>query len=56
MATPSNRGTRVIRFIEHYCLIPSGAKVGQAIVLEKFQKDFIRAVYANPNPGGTRRA
>jgi phage terminase large subunit-like protein len=56
VATPSNRGTRVIRFIEHYCLIPSGAKVGQAIVLEKFQKDFIRAVYANPNPGGTRRA
>jgi hypothetical protein len=46
----------VIRFIEHYCLIPSGAKVGQAIVLEKFQKDFIRAVYANPHPAGTRRA
>ena len=54
MAKLPTRGSRVIAFIEHFCLIPSGAKVGQAIKLEKFQKDFILAVYDNPT--GTRRA
>ena len=49
-----SRGERVCRFIEHYCLIPSGSGVGKVIKLEKFQKDFIYAVYDNPT--GTRRA
>lgn len=48
------RGERVIAFIERYCLIPSGSGVGKPIVLEKFQKDFILAVYDNKH--GTRRA
>lgn len=41
------RGERVIAFIERYCLIPSGSSAGKPIKLEKFQKDFILAVYDN---------
>lgn len=48
------RGERVIAFIERYCIIPEGAKVGQPIKLADFQKRFILAVYDNPK--GTRRA
>ena len=48
------RGGKVIQFIEHYCKTPSGAKVGQAIKLEPFQKKFIRDIYDNKT--GTRRA
>ncbi len=44
--------TRVIQFIE--CLkIPEGAKVGQPMRLEPFQKQFIRDIYDNPH--GTRK-
>ena len=49
-----NRGERAIRFIEHFCKIPSGAQVGKPIKLETFQKDFIKSVFNNPV--GTRRA
>jgi phage terminase large subunit-like protein len=49
-----SRGDAVIRFIQEYCRVPEGAKVGQRIVLAEFQKDFIRAIYDNPH--GTRRA
>lgn len=42
------RGERVIAFIERYCRAPEGAKVGQPIVLEEFQKRFIRDVYDGP--------
>lgn len=48
------RAERVIEFIQRYCLVPDGAQVGQPLVLDDFQKDFIRAVY--DNPAGTRRA
>ena len=48
------RADRVIAFIERYCLVPEGARVGQPIRLEDFQKAFIRDVY--DNPAGTRRA
>lgn len=48
------RGERVIAFIETFCLVPSGAKVGQPIKLEPFQKRFILAVYDNKT--GTKRA
>jgi phage terminase large subunit-like protein len=43
------RGQKVILFIETYCLIPEGEKVGQKVVLEKFQKRFIVDVYDNPH-------
>ena len=48
------RGQKVIRFIETYCLVPEGAHVGKPIKLEKFQKDFILAVYDNKH--GTEKA
>lgn len=48
------RGSDVIEFIETYCRVPEGSKVGQPIVLEEFQKKFIRDIYDNPK--GTRRA
>ena len=48
------RAERVIAFIENYCRVPEGAKVGQKLVLAEFQKAFIREVY--DNPAGTRRA
>ena len=48
------RGEKVIAFIERYCRVPEGAKVGQPIELAEFQKRFIQAVYSNPV--GTRRA
>lgn len=44
-----SRGQRVIAFIERYCRAPEGAKVGQPIVLEDFQKKFILDVYDNPH-------
>jgi phage terminase large subunit-like protein len=49
-----SRAARVIEFIQRYCLVPDGAQVGQPLVLDAFQKDFIRAIY--DNPAGTRRA
>ena len=48
------RGDRVIMFIEHFCKTPEGEHVGKPIVLAKFQKDFIKAIYDNKH--GTRRA
>src|SRR3546814_2474745 len=39
-ATPT-RGEKVIRFIERYCRVPEGMKVGQPIRLDWFQKHFI---------------
>lgn len=43
------RGERVIAFIEAFCLVPEGALVGRPMRLEQFQKEFILAVYDNPN-------
>lgn len=51
---PLTRAGRVIAFIEKYCRVPEGSKVGEPIVLLPFQKKFIRAVY--DNPAGTQRA
>ncbi|OHV12127.1 terminase large subunit [Kushneria phosphatilytica] len=49
----ATRGEKVIRFIEGYCRVPEGAKVGQSIVLEDFQRDFILSVYDNPHGSHT---
>jgi phage terminase large subunit-like protein len=51
---PATRGERVCKFIEAYCRVPEGAKVGEPIKLAKFQRKFILAIY--DNPAGTRRA
>jgi phage terminase large subunit-like protein len=50
----STRGELVIRFIEKFCLIPSGEHVGKPLLLDDFEKRFIIDVYDNPL--GTRRA
>lgn len=42
------RSTRVIRFIEEFCLVPEGPLVGKPMRLMPFQKRFIRDVYDNP--------
>jgi phage terminase large subunit-like protein len=47
-------GERVIRFIETYCRIPEGKKVGQKVNLETWQKKEICRIYDNKH--GTRRA
>ena len=44
-----SRGEKVIAFIERYCRVPEGAKVGKHLVLEPFQKQFLLAVYDNPD-------
>lgn len=54
MAKAASRANRVIQFIERFCLVPEGAKVGQPLKLIAFQKRFIRAIY--DNPAGTHRA
>ena len=54
MATLPTRGSRVIAFIERYCLTPSGSQVGQPLKLMAFQRRFITEIY--DNPAGTRRA
>lgn len=48
------RAGAVIEFIERYCLTPDGAQVGQPMLLADFQREFIHAVYDNPDK--TRRA
>ena len=46
------RGERVIAFIERMCPTPEGKLVGKPMLLDDFQKKFIREVY--DNPAGTR--
>jgi len=48
------RGEKVIRFIEHFCVVPEGNLVGLPIVLDSFQRKFILEIYDNEN--NTRRA
>ncbi len=42
------RGERVIGFIERHCIVPEGSRVGKPMVIEPFQRDWILAVYDNP--------
>lgn len=42
-------GEKVIRFIETKLVVPEGSLVGQPVVLEQFQKDFILAIFDNPH-------
>lgn len=51
---PVTRSSNIIEFIETFCCVPEGKHVGKPLVLEPFQKRFIRDVYDNPK--GTRRA
>jgi len=49
-----SRAQKICRFIEGYCRVPEGARVGEPMELAGFQREFIHAVY--DNPAGTRRA
>jgi len=51
---PRTKADKVIAFIEKYLRIPDGMNMGQPVVLEEFQKEFIRKIW--DNPAGTRRA
>lgn len=42
------RGERVIAFIERWCIVPEGTRVGKPMVLDEFQREWILAVYDNP--------
>jgi phage terminase large subunit-like protein len=42
------RGERVIGFIERYCIVPEGTRVGLPMLLDEFQKAWILEVYDNP--------
>jgi phage terminase large subunit-like protein len=48
------RAEKVILFIETYCRVPEGSKVGQPLKLADFQKKFIREIYDNKH--STKRA
>ena len=48
MGRPRKRSTRVIAFIEKYCKVPEGPLLGRPMLLDPFQKKFIREVYDNP--------
>ena len=48
------RGKKICAFIEQFCVIPEGAKVGQPMKLLKFQRKFILDVFDNKS--GTSRA
>jgi hypothetical protein len=57
-AVQSTRGSRIIRFIQRYIIVPEGSLVGKPMVLLPEQKDYIHAVYDNVSDDGlliTRR-
>lgn len=53
MDKPATRGERVCAFIERFCVVAEGDLIGQPLRLQPFQRDFILAVYDNPQ--GTRK-
>ena len=42
------RGERVCAFIEQYCIVPEGDRIGRPFKLEPFQRRFVLDVYDNP--------
>lgn len=48
-SSEKSRGQKVCEFIETFCIIPEGSKVGQPMKLEPFQQQFILDVYDNPH-------
>jgi hypothetical protein len=49
MPRKQTRGERAIRWIEAYCLVPSGLDKGQHVRLTPAQRDIVREIYDNPN-------
>jgi phage terminase large subunit-like protein len=54
LAAVPSRADRVLDFVKRFILVPEGKLVGKPLKLDKFQVDFIRAIYDNPHT--TRRA
>ena len=53
MPRKQTRGERAIRWIQDYCLLPSGLDKGQHVRLTPAQRDIVREIYDNPNgPNG----
>jgi len=45
--TPEQRVKRNIDWIERYCRVPDGPRIGQKIKLRPWQRDWIRLIYGN---------
>jgi len=43
------RGERIIRWIEEFCLYPTGPEKGQRVVLTPMQKEDLRRIYDHPD-------
>ena len=55
MPRKQTRGERAIRWIEVYCLVPSGLDRGQHVRLTPAQRAIVREIYDKPNgPHGAR--
>src|SRR5262245_44778969 len=53
MPRKQTRGERAIRWIDAYCLVPSGLDRGQHVRLTPAQQDIVRKIYDDPNdPNG----
>ena len=53
MLRKQTRGEHAIRWIEAYCLVPSGPDRGQHVRLTPAQRAIVREIYDNPNgPNG----
>lgn len=52
--TPKQRVARNVRWIEKFCRVPEGPRVGQKIKLRDWQIEWLELIYGNPH--GTRRA
>jgi hypothetical protein len=48
MAIVRSRGNRAVRWIEQFCLVPSGPDRGQHARLSITQRDIIRQIYDTP--------
>jgi hypothetical protein len=49
MPRKQTRGERAIRWIENYCLMPSGLEKGQHARLTPAQRDIVQEINDNPN-------
>jgi hypothetical protein len=49
MPRGKSRGDRAVRWIQDYCLVPSGPDKGLRVRLTPVQQDTVRQIYDNPN-------
>ena len=46
-------GDKVIAWIEHWCVVPDGERVGQPVRLSRLQCEHVRRLYDNPHGPGS---